>query len=110
VLEARGRRLHGILYDLPGGVFSSRTDGHRWRRHRSHQSQRDGATAQLASHLMELELDQFMELHHGMLVKLTRKMETQLASRLRKVAAQHPFLRMLEEEASPPRTSRRGRR
>jgi hypothetical protein len=27
-----------------------------------------------------LELDQFMEVHHGMLVKLTRKMETQLSS------------------------------
>jgi hypothetical protein len=29
---------------------------------------------------MELELDQFMEVHHGMLVKLTRKMEPQLSS------------------------------
>jgi predicted extracellular nuclease len=29
---------------------------------------------------MELELDQFMEVYHGMLVKLTRKMEPQLSS------------------------------
>ena len=29
---------------------------------------------------MELELDQFMVVHHGMLVKLTRKMEPQLSS------------------------------
>jgi hypothetical protein len=29
---------------------------------------------------MKLELDQFMEVHHGMLVKLTRKMEPQLSS------------------------------
>jgi hypothetical protein len=37
-LEARGRRLHGILYDLPGGVFSigNRTNGHHWRRRRGH--------------------------------------------------------------------------
>jgi hypothetical protein len=28
---------------------------------------------------MELELDQFMEVHHGMLVKLMRKMEPQLS-------------------------------
>jgi hypothetical protein len=28
---------------------------------------------------MELELDQFMEVYHGMLVKLTRKMEPQLS-------------------------------
>jgi hypothetical protein len=28
---------------------------------------------------MELELDQFMEVHHGVLVKLTRKMELQLS-------------------------------
>jgi hypothetical protein len=81
-LEARDRHLHDILYDLPGGVFgiSSRASGHRWRRHRSHQSQRNGAVAQLAPHPMELELDQFMEVHHGMLVKLTQKMEPQLSS------------------------------
>jgi hypothetical protein len=36
---------------------------------------KDGAAAQLAFHLMELELDQFMEVYHRMLVKLTRKME-----------------------------------
>jgi hypothetical protein len=54
--------------------------GHHWRRHRSHQSQKDGAAAQLAPQPMELELDQFMEVHHGMLVKLTRKMEPQLSS------------------------------
>jgi hypothetical protein len=29
---------------------------------------------------MEMELDQFMEVYHGMLVKLTRKMELQLSS------------------------------
>jgi hypothetical protein len=29
---------------------------------------------------MKLELDQFMEVRHGMLVKLTRKMEPQLNS------------------------------
>jgi hypothetical protein len=29
---------------------------------------------------MELELDQFMEVYHGVLVKLTRKMEPQLSS------------------------------
>jgi hypothetical protein len=29
---------------------------------------------------MKLELDQFMEVYHGMLVKLTRKMEPQLSS------------------------------
>jgi hypothetical protein len=29
---------------------------------------------------MEMELDQFMEAYHGMLVKLTRKMEPQLTS------------------------------
>jgi hypothetical protein len=29
---------------------------------------------------MELELDQFMVVYHGMLVKLTRKMEPQLSS------------------------------
>jgi hypothetical protein len=29
---------------------------------------------------MELELDQFMEVYHGMLVKFTRKMEPQLSS------------------------------
>jgi hypothetical protein len=29
---------------------------------------------------MELELDQFMEVYHGMLVKLTQKMEPQLSS------------------------------
>jgi hypothetical protein len=29
---------------------------------------------------MEMELDQFMEVYHGMLVKLTRKMESQLSS------------------------------
>jgi hypothetical protein len=29
---------------------------------------------------MELELDQFMEVYHGALVKLTRKMEPQLSS------------------------------
>ena len=29
---------------------------------------------------MELELDQFMEVYHGTLVKLTRKMEPQLSS------------------------------
>jgi hypothetical protein len=34
----------------------------------------------------------------------------QLAFRLRKVAAQHPSVCMLEEEVSPPWTSRRGRR
>jgi hypothetical protein len=41
---------------------------------------KDGAAAQLASHLMELELDQFMEVYHGALVKFTRKMEPQLSS------------------------------
>jgi hypothetical protein len=34
----------------------------------------------------------------------------QLAFHPRKVAAQHPSVRMLAEEASPPRTSRGGRR
>jgi hypothetical protein len=29
---------------------------------------------------MEMELDQFMEVYHGMLVKLTQKMEPQLSS------------------------------
>jgi hypothetical protein len=41
---------------------------------------KDGAAAELAFHFMELELDQFMEVYHGMLVKLTRKMELQLSS------------------------------
>jgi hypothetical protein len=81
-LEARGRHLRDILYDLLGGVFSisSRANGHRWRRHRSHQSQRDGVAARLASHPMELELDQFMAVYHEALVELTRKMEPQLSS------------------------------
>jgi hypothetical protein len=72
-LEARGRHLRDILYDLLGGVFSDRASGHHWRRHRSHQSQRDGAAARLASHPTELELDQFMAVHHEALVKLTRR-------------------------------------
>jgi hypothetical protein len=79
-MEARDRHLRDILYDLLGGVFSSRANGHHWRRHRSHQSQRDRAVARLASHPMELELDQFMAVYHEALVKLTRKMEPQLNS------------------------------
>jgi hypothetical protein len=73
---------------------------------------KDGAAAQLASHLMELELDQFMELYHGMLVKLTRNMEPQLSSLSTPKRSLHNtlFVGMLAEEALPPRTSRKGRR
>jgi hypothetical protein len=44
--------VYDVLYDLPGGVFSSQAS---WRQHRSHQSQIDGAVVRLASHPMEME-------------------------------------------------------
>jgi hypothetical protein len=47
---------YDVLYDLPGGVFSSQAS---WRRHQSHQSQRDGAAARLASHPMEMEAERW---------------------------------------------------
>jgi hypothetical protein len=72
----RDRHLRDILYDLLGDVFSSRASGHHWKRHRSHQSQRDGVAARLASHPMEVELDQFMAVYHEALVTLKRKMES----------------------------------
>jgi hypothetical protein len=63
---------YGILYDLLGGIFSGRASGHHWRRNRSHQCQRDGATARLASYPMELKFTRGMEPQLSLLSTFTR--------------------------------------
>jgi hypothetical protein len=90
---------YDVLYDPPGGVLSSQASDHHRRRHRSHQSQRDGAVARLASHPKELR---------------ARGMEPQLSplstfTRLVNILPPK-CLKKKREGASPPRTSCGGRR
>jgi hypothetical protein len=90
---------YDVLYDPLGGVLNSQASGHRWRWHRSHQSQRDGAAARLASHPKELG---------------ARGLESQLSllstfTRLVNILPPECWTKK-REGASPPRTPCGGRR
>eukprot|EP00267_Zea_mays_P022289 XP_008647097.1 homeotic protein knotted-1-like [Zea mays] len=112
-LKARGRRLHGVsignssasgnpVLQLANGgglldacvkvkepssleATSRPLKLKRWR----HDSARHSAAWPLKT---ELELDQFMETYHEMLVKFTRRWSRSSTRFLWKVAAQHPFV------------------
>jgi hypothetical protein len=83
---------YDVLYDLLGGVFSGWASGHHWRRHRSHQSQRDGAATRLASYPMELKLTRGMEPQLSPLSTFTRLVNILPSKCWRKKRCPHGWL------------------